>query len=85
MSSLEDLYVLGFRKSKKRLSGVLLNQLDTALLERRVKGKRSKFLSITHKLNSDHDSQFYVGESRHSPPDHGVARWGIVGTIEIAP
>jgi len=46
--------------------------------------KRSEFLSITHKFNSDHDSQLYVGESRHSPPDHGVARWGIVGAIEIA-
>jgi hypothetical protein len=25
-----------------------------------IYSKRSKFLSITHKLNSDHDSQFYV-------------------------
>jgi hypothetical protein len=25
--------------------------------------KRLKFLSITHKLHSDHDAQFYVGES----------------------
>jgi hypothetical protein len=24
------------------------------------KGKRSKFLSITHKLNSDHDAEFDV-------------------------
>ena len=26
-------------------------------------GKRPEFLSITHKLHSDHDAQFYVGES----------------------
>jgi hypothetical protein len=26
------------------------------------RGKRPKFLSITHKLHSDHDAQFYVGE-----------------------
>ena len=25
--------------------------------------KRPEFLSITHKLHSDHDAQFYVGES----------------------
>ena len=41
-------------------------------------------LSITHKLDSDHDSQFYVGESRDAPPDHGVAGWRIVGASEIA-
>jgi hypothetical protein len=46
--------------------------------------KRSKFLSITHKLHSDHDAQFYVGESRHTSPNYGVARWGIVCASEIA-
>jgi hypothetical protein len=47
-------------------------------------GKVTDKLSIIHKLNSDHDSQFYVGEPGHSPPDDGVARWRIVGAIEIA-
>jgi hypothetical protein len=46
--------------------------------------KRPEFLSITHKLHSDHDAQFYVGESRHASPDHGVAGRRIVSASEIA-
>jgi len=45
--------------------------------------RRPVFLSITHKLHSDHDAQFYVGEPRHASPDHGVAR-RIVCASEIA-
>ena len=46
--------------------------------------KRPEFLSITHKLDSDHDSEFYVGESRQASPDDGIAWWWIMGSSEIA-
>ena len=46
--------------------------------------KRPVFLSITHKLHSDHDAQLNVGEPRHASPDHGVTRWRIVCASEIA-
>ena len=49
-----------------------------------ARSKRPEFLSITHKLHSDHDAQLYVGEPRHASPDHGVSRWRIVCASEIA-
>jgi hypothetical protein len=45
--------------------------------------KRTPILSITHKLNSYHDSEFYVGWPRQASPDDGVARWRIVGPSEV--
>ena len=40
-------------------------------------------LSITHKLNSDHDAEFDVCKPGEAPPDDGVSRWWVVGAGEI--
>jgi hypothetical protein len=44
-----------------------------------------KFLSITHKLRSDHDTQFDVRQPRQPSPDNGVAGWWVVRSGEITP
>jgi putative transposase len=73
---------------KKNYSGLGLSELRELRQLReennKLKSKRPRNLSITHKLHSDHDPQFYVGEPRHASPDHGVSRWGIVSASEIA-